>query len=952
MKIFFVRYTGKNGGGNIAKSLKIISAEAKDLYGAMQLVNNDGEGYSIRKPSGELSLAKFKNTLDWSLDTKKLEEEYSKATRRRNFSFTRNGKKYTTAVINVTFSYSYKEFNQFGSNTYIRNGYTYRDCDFTDGAFVVDGELIGIQTGVAIEEPLPTEVLGNYFVYEKGQYCQRGSIPVLMNKSDLRRYLYENGFVCDGTKYVRYKRSSGSSRVGKCLFVVDAVAKRMEKWDRCGIEIKDGDPIDLAAYEAYISLPMSSIIDTLVIPKESILIVDDAVSEFEDTVVAVEEADGNLVAEEKKMKISNTIWDGESLLDYSLFGQYSDKGMLLLRNRFFKTCAFNTNIAKWFSDNGITEVSQLNGFTLASDISQIKLITTPSSIKYLKFGTIETWLENIDETFGIVKFEKETHFFNGEMVQCHYQLINTIDFTEDEIREFLKDSLDYISLVRQDPDILRYHIGYAFKSEEEEEEINPYKTKNDVVFKLLGINNRFAKTKLYKDFRDSIVRGFMKNLKRGHILVNGNYSTLFGNGIELLKQAIGKFDGESSISPECIHSTRFGYGQKVLGTRSPHICAGNVLLVTNVSSREIDEYFNLTNEIVYINSIQSNIFQKLNGADLDSDTMLLTDNEFLIRVAERREGEFKVPTNFVQAQKRKRYYDDENKTDLDIKTSVNKIGEIVNLSQYLNSIYWERSHRGGSSKEELRELYLDICKLAVLSNIEIDKAKKEFTVDSGKEIEKLKQKYRIVEKGKPIKPVFFKTITLENGYKLTGNISYRYFDTPMDYYQKFINSFNFRMSRGSKDDLIPFMDIVKPFTDTSKSGYYTRLRDRIIEALMEARKAISQAYIGYDQLDKDSREDVKATALELKQKYMQIVDELSENEYMMGLVLRELDNPAYRSLHSIMFEVLFGKPNETFIRMINRTKEPMPRIIEEKDGEITMFQRRYTKDFSQKLTTF
>ena len=35
----------------------------------------------------------------------------------------------------------------------------------------------------------------------------------------LRTYFYENGFHLGGVHYVRYKRSSGSSRQGKCLFI-------------------------------------------------------------------------------------------------------------------------------------------------------------------------------------------------------------------------------------------------------------------------------------------------------------------------------------------------------------------------------------------------------------------------------------------------------------------------------------------------------------------------------------------------------------------------------------------------------------------------------------------------------------------------------------------------------------------------------------------------------------
>lgn len=911
------------------KGFKILSIESKDLFAAMNMVNYDGVGYNIRDNQGNILTRKFENTLDWSLDTMKLREEYEKETRRKNFYFVSKGKRYTQAVINVKFSYSYKEFNKAGKNTYIRAGYSFKDCDIQDGVFVKDGQLIAIQTNIEIKNPLPQEVLGKYFTYTDGYYYQVSPIPVLKNKAELREELYKNGFVCDGIKYVRYKRSAGSSRVGKCLFVMECLSSRMSRWDRCGLTIKKGSAIDLASWEAYISLPMSSMIDMLTIEPENILIVDDYNSVFYDEVVAVEEINSRLSAEQRTEKIENTIWDGESLMDVSLFGKYANKGMLLLRNRFFKTCAFNTNIQQWFADNGITDVSQLNGFTLAKEISQVKFITTPSSVKYLKFGTIEQWLSNIEHTFGIVKYEKQTHFFDGRMVQCHYQLLNTLQLTYEDVKELLQPSIDYIGAVRTDPAMLRYHIGYAFKDEETED--TACKTKNEIVFKMLGVNDKFAQTKIYKDFRDSIVKGFYRNLKRGHILLNGNYSTLLGNGIELLQQAIGTFSGESIIGKNAIHSKRFPYNTKVLGTRSPHVTMGNVLLVDNVECSEIDKYFNLTTEIVYVNSIGENILQRLSGADFDSDTVLLTNNELLIRKAQMNYDTYKVPTNCVHSQKTKRYYTPEDKADLDVRTSVNKIGEIVNLSQQLNSLYWERINAGGSASEN-SELYNDICKLDVLSGIEIDKAKKEFSIDSAKEIDFLKRKYKLLDDGKTVKPMFFKMITQENGYELSPDTIYRYFDTPMDYLQKAIASANYRQARTSNKTIIPFIDIIRAPQNDIRSGYYCELRDKLIDKIRDTKTQIKAAYINYDGKDKEERAVIRGIADEYKQECIKTIEQMSSHEYLMYIVLKEMDKKENRSLRTMMFEVLFGKPNETFMTMIKKSKEPIERIEEKEDG--------------------
>lgn len=922
------------------KSIKILSLEAKDIYSAMSIIDKEKVGYGIRGKDGKISLRKFENTIDWSLDTIKLQEEYEKAVRRKDFYFVVNDKKYTQVIINVKFSYSYKEFNKVGKDIYIRDGYSFKDCEFDNGVCIKQGLLVGIQTNIDVPNEALQELFPPYFKYIDGRYQQTASIPVIKNKADLRRELYEKGFVCDGIKYVRYKRSTGSSRVGKCLFVNEVVAKRMARWDRCGLAVRNNGQIDLASYEAYIALSMSSIIDTVTIYPKNILIVDDYKSSFIDNVIAIEEKDCRLYASEKKVNVTNCIWDGESLLDISMFGEYTSKGMLLLRNRFFKTCAFNTNIQKWFKDNGITSVSQLNGFTLATDISQIKLITTPSSIKYLKFGTAKEWLANIDSTFGIVKYEKETNFFDGRMVQCHYQLLNTLWLKYEDVEKLLKPSLDYIGVIRQDPTLLRYHIGYSFKNRDEDSQSESLAAKNEIVFKLLGINDKFSCTKLYKDFKDTLVKGFFRNLKRGHILLNGNYSTLLGNGLELLKESIGLFNGESEIGVGNIHSYRFEYGKTILGSRSPHVTMGNILLATNVENSQIDKYFNMTKEIVYINSIGENILQRLSGADMDSDTVLLTDNELLIQSAQKNYDVYLVPTNCVKSQNINRRYNSHDIASLDVRTSVNKIGEIINLAQLLNSLYWDNMSKG-ISIDKNKELYMDICKLDVLSGIEIDKAKKEFTIDSTKEIDMLKKKYDMEEDGKTAKPMFFKMITTENGYALSPDTLYRYFETPMDHLQKIISSAKYRQARLSNKELIPLMDIIKK--PTSKSGAYNVIRDRIIEMIKFYKMRITETYIHYDEKDKASRQVAREIASQLKQECQRAISKMSSHEYLMYLVLKEVEKKENRSIKSLMFEIMFGKPDETFMKMIRDSKEDLSILIEDLEGDEKYYDFKFKR---------
>ena len=932
---------------NKVKSTKILSIEAKDLYNSNNLKYDNPIGYAIRKNDKSINTKLFINTLDYSLDLIKLREIYEKVFRRHDFTFSNGRHDYTQHVINVKFKYAQKEYNKVGNGKYIRNGYQWRDIQLQDHICIQDDVLIAIETNTLVDKPCESKYLGQYFEFVDGVYKSNDKFDTIKTKSELREYLYENGFICDGIKYIRWKRSSGSSRVGKCLFINEALYKRMHKWETCGLSLKEGCEIDLAALEAYISLTSSSIIDTLELKPENFLVVDDYESTFTDTVVGVQFENGQLIAKEQDFQITNSIFDGETLLDESCFPeQYRQYSMLLLRQRMFKSACFKTKIQKWFADNNITEISQLNGFTVAKNISDIKVITTPSSIKFVKFGTLQKWFDILEPTFGIVKHEKPTHYFDGRKVSCHYQLLNTLQLSEKEVNDLLEPSLDYIAKVRSDPAVLRYHINYPY----DEMDITPLNSKNEIIFKLLGMNANFAKTQLYYDFRNDLVKSLIRELKKGHILVNGNYSTLLGNGYEMLQQSIGTFEGKSIIGKGNIHSKRFEYDKTILGSRSPHVCSGNVLLVNNVASDEIDKYFDLSNEVVYVNAIEENIQQRLNGCDYDSDSILLTDNQMFIKAAQKNYDKFKVPTCFVSAKKIKRYYTNEQKADLDVKTSVNKIGEDINLSQQLNSLFWQHIHNG-ETFEDNAELYYDICKLAVLSGIEIDKAKKEYEVDVCKELNQIKEKYKITKMVKDkndettekvVKPMFFKMITIENGYDISERHLYKYFDTPMDYLQKRLSKFQFRLGREQKQDILPFSSIVKKVIIPNDNGYYYRQMKRIIDIVRDTNKELRNLYKDYEEKTKEEKEEVKSIASEIKQTCVEYVNDISMHNATMYLLLTALDKKENRDVKRRIFLTLFGTPNKTFFTMISDNQGIINELYECSDGNITLYDMKYS----------
>lgn len=920
-----------------AKGVDILSLEAKDIYLANKYYNKEN-GVNIKYLSGinkgEINTKKFINTLDYSLELIKLREVYEKKYRNRKFSFESNGHDYCYRIINVTYKYSLKLFNKVKKNLYVKIGTNPNDIILNDCIYMKNNEVLAIEIEKDVGNPINEESLGKYFYYNKGKYHAKNNIPTIMSTSQLREYTYKNGFLCNGIKFIRYKRSSGAARVGKCLFIDEKLYPAMHKWELCGLKIKNMQEIDLAAFEAYIALTLSSIIDTLEIYSENILLIDDYESVFTDNVMETLIVNGKLRTKENKVEIKNSIWDGQSLLDISLFEEYSNKGMLLLRNRFFKSCCFNCNIQKWFKDNNITEISQLNGKTRATNVEDIKLITTPSSIKYLKFGTFEQWLDNLESLFGIVKYDKKTHYFRGEMVQTHYQLLNTLQMSEKEIETFLKPTFDYLNLLKEDNEVFKYHIKYCYQDLEEK----PLVFKNDIVYKLMSINDKFYKTKIFDEFKRDLLKSLINKIRLGKVYVRGNYSTLCGNPIEMLKQSIGVFDGSSILKVGEVSSKKFDYNKVILGSRSPHVTACNVWLPYNVQLRDIDKYMNQTEEIVYINSINENVLQTLEGADFDSDTVLLTDNEVLIKAAKRNKGNFLVSTNNTEAEKRKRYYSYIEKNDLDIKTAGNYIGEIINLSQELNTLMWDYLNKGKKIKD-ISNIYEDICQLNTMSNIEIDKAKKEFVVDMKKEIKEIKNRHtQKDEQGRNIKPYFFKFVAQNKGYYDKERNNYKSNLTSMDFLEKEVNKYQKNRNKYKKE-VLSFYEILENESYNIHNTSYNQVNNVI--NLIKEMKEKQQIIMMNNNLSNDEKMKLYK---ENKQDYINYIGKMKFTRDTMITILKKLDNDEYKYLHKSIIKILFGYPNTSFFEIIKETQEKMYSLKRDDNfGDIEIYHMRFKK---------
>ena len=135
-------------------------------------------------------------------------------------------------------------------------------------------------------------------------------------------------------------------------------------------------------------------------------------------------------------------------------------------------------------------------------------------------GKNQFYLDNIKgSTFGIVKHEKRTPYFGGRVVRGNYQLLNTLQLSYDEMEDVLIPSIKYIEDLHSDPVVFRYHVGYGNIFDETVEGEELYKNKYDIIYDMLGANNKFCKTQLYYDFRQEVIDKLRDDLRNGHVLL-------------------------------------------------------------------------------------------------------------------------------------------------------------------------------------------------------------------------------------------------------------------------------------------------------------------------------------------------------------------------------------------------------------------------------------------------
>ena len=558
-------------------------------------------------------------------------------------------------------------------------------------------------------------------------------------------------------------RTSAKAKLGQVIFINSKLYKKAYDWLTIGLGNKlPKDNAKIVEISAYAPLTTSTIVGTIHIPVEDILILKDQDSFFEtiaDVVRAEEYVDdkGNTkkkcVVSRERTQVKNTVWDGMGLIEcdpqYLKLPDYIN-GMALMRNHLFKVCCVKTKIQKffkdWCSENGYDynthQVQDMFGNW--HYLKDVKMITTDNATKFKKFidlmgGTPEAaydyWCDRIRADgciWGIVKTDHESKL--GNYQQLSYQMVNTLPCTKDDVKSIAQDSIDYVELIKSDNnEFEKFLRKYA-------NEVNHYEMLAD----LYAHNNEFSECKWFREEKRKIISSYVHKLRKGKIFVEGDNLTVFGNPYALLLYSVGEdWKDDPTLQKEdgCIqcYTPRFSSGEYLAAFRNPHNSPNNVCYMHNMYSKYFEKYFEFSDNIMAVNCIETDVQDRCNGEDFDSDFNLVTNHPTIVKCAKRCYEEYPTIVNALREDGKTYCNTKTDYANMDNKFSGSQmgIGWSSNLAQLAMTYYWTELAKENPDEILLKEYYDNFVILAVLAQLVIDSCKKTFEIDGEEEIKRI-----------------------------------------------------------------------------------------------------------------------------------------------------------------------------------------------------------------------
>lgn len=495
-------------------------------------------------------------------------------------------------------------------------------------------------------------------------------------------YNEETGEILSDVKFKRLLSTSASIKKSEVFYINEDYKETLVKYIDCERdETVKFVPAKLSAYQA---LTMSS--SNPVTNTYNVCVVNDVEREIITPVLELDDSkqEEPIITQIDDYKMNLNCSDGFGFIDEGMASQWAKDlhldyvpSSFITRHAFCKGVLARFPFKEFAKEHGHSTVTDIWGKVW--NIDEVDIILTTSMLKlancYSSWDDYYTKTQKYLYTFSVTKYTPKT--LDMERT-TNYQFIQSMDWTDEDIKGFLKPSLDEIKAIKG-ADWQRSLVYLRGMSLNEDSNV----LRDDYTTALM-IEPRIIEDSYVRTSINNMIKKRLDDCKKGTVKVRGNYQTVIIDPILLAQSMLGlplkPLLGEGEYYSNFWNKLGVDY---VVSMRAPQVSYSNIARMKLRNTEEMQKWYRYLGEMFILNGCDATC-ARMSGCDCDGDTVFSTDDKYIIKGAMREV----LPVVCLQKSAPKQICDEESFIESDkilIKGTVEDVGTVTNRATNIES---------------------------------------------------------------------------------------------------------------------------------------------------------------------------------------------------------------------------------------------------------------------------
>ena len=429
---------------------------------------------------------------------------------------------------------------------------------------------------------------------------------VMENIKDYER-MFKKGFKFNGKTYRRFSCSASQARVSTIVFVDETIKDELKRRLDNGRDLNK--PLAPSKYNAYFGL-YSSATKKVTWPRFCIVPDYNEVISVDVDYVIEKPKDEDDVIEPRTMDIEFNRFDGSGLISPQMAEQWGkDLGEDYTPCQFCIRCAFTKGMVNKFPfvewckerNNGNYIITDI--FGNQRDLREVDVILTSGMTKlWDSWPSQEEFEKDCQKNriiWGITKYAPKE---DKRVLTTNYQFLQTLNLTDDMIKDLCQDTVDYIKGVSYDD--IYYSLLFMMGENSNTDSVQRFmKSSDNYWLKSLILNHNLLNDKYSKEkIRDMIIRK-IEQACLGKLIVQGNFQCIVPDSYAFM-QAIFGLEVTGLLGPGQMYSQFWNKRgvNKVDTMRSPLTHFSEHYVVDLIENDETEKWFRYSYSGFIVNS--------------------------------------------------------------------------------------------------------------------------------------------------------------------------------------------------------------------------------------------------------------------------------------------------------------------------------------------------------------